>query len=101
MTAPIRPSTLLRQPSGWLPLAMSATALALVVGTLVTGVVTRGEDEGTAARLFQLLLAAQMPIVTWFAASWLPRAPRPALIVLGLQVGAGVVALAPVIILEL
>jgi hypothetical protein len=94
-------TTLLRKPSAFLPLAMSAAALALVVGFLALFGVVRQEDEGTAARVFQLLLVAQLPIVGFFAMTWLPRAPRPAVAVLALQLAAGIAALAPIVILEM
>lgn len=94
--------TLLRQPSAFLPLAMSAAALALLVGYVaVFGVVGRPDgDEGTPARIFQLLMAAQLLVIVFFAATWLPRAPRAALCVLLLQAGAALVPIATVLVLE-
>jgi hypothetical protein len=90
---------LLRRPSAFLPIAMSLGALALLLSYVATHGVARQEDEGTAAHVFQILLVAQVPVVGYFALSWLPRAPRHALVVLALQLGAGVAALAPVIAL--
>jgi cytochrome bd-type quinol oxidase subunit 2 len=92
--------TLQKRPSAFLPLAMSAAALALVVGFLALFGGVRHPDEGATARVFQLLLVAQVPIVGLVAVTWLPRAPRQALVVLALQLAAGVAALAPVVILE-
>jgi hypothetical protein len=92
-------SEMIREPSAFLPVAMSLAALALVVLQLIFVGVTRQADEGAAAHLFQLLLAAQLPIVAYFAVRWLPRYPRPALAVLALQAGAGLAALAPVFIM--
>jgi hypothetical protein len=71
--------------SALLPLAMSVTALALVLGHIAVSGGVRETDEGTAAHLWQLLMVAQVPTVAFFAITWLPRAPRPALLVLGLQ----------------
>ncbi len=77
--------SLLKQPSALVPLAMSLAGLALVVGhALVYGVVHEA-DEGTAARVFWLLMGAQLPVVAYFAVKWLPRQARWASLVLALQ----------------
>jgi hypothetical protein len=94
-------STLLKKPSAFSPVAMSLAALATVLVTLATSGIVRGGDEGTPAHIWQLLMAAQAPIVAYFAITWLPRAPRPALFVLALQVAAALAALAPVFLLKL
>jgi hypothetical protein len=46
-------------------------------------------------------MVAQVPIVAFFALKWLPQNPRSAMLVLALQVGAALVAIAPVFILKL
>ena len=92
---------LLRQPSAFLPIVMSLAALALVLGVVATVGVVREPDEGTAAHVWQLLMASQIPIVGYFALRWLPRAPRQGLAVLALQSGAALAALAPVWLLQL
>ena len=92
---------ILRQPSAFLPLAMSFVALAMVLVYVALFGVAREPDEGTAAHLWQLLMAGQLPIVACFAIKWLPQAPRSALPVLALQFGAALVALAPVYFLNL
>ncbi len=93
--------TLLRRPSAFLPLGMSLAALALVVWFVASFGVVRGtNDEGAPARVFQVLMVAQIPIVGYFALTWLPRAPRPAVVILALQVGAGLLAIATVALLE-
>ncbi len=94
-------ATLIKQPSAFLPLGMSAAALATVVAHLVLFGVTREADEGTAAHIFQLLLVAELPIVAYFAIKWLPRLPAQALLMLALQAAAGLAALAPVFYFEL
>lgn len=88
--------TVLKRPSAFLPLAMSAAALALVLGRLALAGAAHQADEGAAAHIFQLLIAGQVPLVAFFAIKWLPRAPRFSLPVLALQALAVVAALAPV-----
>ena len=89
-------STLIKQPSAFLPVTMSLIAFAIVLGHIAMFGAAREADEGTAAHLWQLLMAVQLPIVGFFAIKWLPQAPRPALYVLALQALAGLAALAPV-----
>ena len=89
-----------KQPSALIPLAMSCAALAIVLGHLAMSGVGREADEGTAAHLWQLLMAGQLPVVAFFAIKWLPRSPRQALLVLALQAGAALAALAPVFLLN-
>ena len=95
---------LLRKPSAFTPLAMSLAALALIVAVVatvgVTSGVTQPHDERTPARIFQLLLVLQAPVVAAFAIKWLPRAPRPAALVLLMQAGAALLAVATIIRLE-
>jgi hypothetical protein len=93
--------TLMKQPSGFLPVAMSLAALAAVLGHVALFGAAREADEGTAAHVFQLLMIGQIPIVAFFAIQWLPRASRPALQVLALQAAAALAALAPVFFLDL
>lgn len=91
----------MKHPSAWLPLLMSFAALALVLGHVAMFGAVREEDEGTAAHIFQLLMVAQIPIVTFFAVMWLPRTPKQALLVLALQGAAIIAAFAPVFIFNL
>lgn len=92
---------LLRRPSAFLPIGMSLAALGLVVWFVASfGVVRGAHDEGAAARIFQVLLVAQIPIVAYFALRWLPRAPRPAAVILAFQLVAGLVAIGSVVLLE-
>ena len=88
----------MKQPSAWIPIGMSLAALAMTLAYLaIVGVAAAHQpDEGTAAHVFQLLMAGQVPVVAFFAVKWLPRTPRQALQVLALQVGAALAALAPV-----
>ena len=91
----------MKQPSAFLPLAMSLLALALVLGHIAIFGVAREADEGTTAHLWQLLMAGQLPIVAFFAIKWLPQAPRQTLHILALQAGAGLASMAPVFFLNL
>ena len=91
----------MKKPSAWVPLAMSFAALALVLGHVAIFGAAREADEGTAAHIWQILMAAQLPIVAFFAIKWLPQTPRQALLVLVLQAGAALAALAPVFFLNL
>ena len=92
---------LIRQPSAFLPVAMSLVALALVLGVIAAFGVAHDADEGTAAHIWQLLMAAQVPMIAFFAIRWLPRAPRLTLQVLALQGGAALASIAPVFLLNL
>jgi hypothetical protein len=75
---------------------MSFAALAMVLGHAVLFGIVHEADEGTAAHLFQLLMAAQVPVVAFFAIKWLPRAPRQTQQVLALQAGVALTAIAAV-----
>lgn len=88
--------TMLKRPSAFLPLAMSCAALVLVLSVVAVFGVVHEADEGTAAHLWQILMAGQAPIVAYFAIRWLPRSPRQGLAVVGLQIVAGLAAMAPV-----
>ena len=92
---------MLKRPAAFVPIAMSLTALSLVLGHVAVFGVVREEDEGAAAHIFQLLMVWQVPIIVYFAIKWLPRAPREALRVLALQIAAALAALAPVFFLNL
>jgi len=86
----------LKQPTAFVPIAMSVAALIMVLGFLARYGAVHEADEGAAAHTFQLLLVMQLPIVAFFAVKWLPRAPKAALRILALQAAAGLAALAPV-----
>jgi hypothetical protein len=92
---------MLKQPSAFLPVAMSVAALATVLGHVAMFGIAREADEGTAAHIFQLLMIAQVPIVAFFAVKWLPRSPKQALVILALQACAALAALTPVFLLNL
>jgi hypothetical protein len=85
-----------KQPSAWLPIAMSSAALALVLAHVAIYGAVREADEGTPAHIWQLLMAGQVPVVAYFALKWLPQAPGRGLRVLAVQAIAGLAACAPV-----
>lgn len=90
------PTTLFKRPSALVPLAMSLTALVVVIAHITFFGTAHEADEGVAAHLFQLLIAGQLPIIAFFAIKWLQRTPKDALIVLASQALAGVAACAPI-----
>ncbi len=92
---------LLKRPSALVPLAMSLAALSLVLGHVALYGAAREPDEGAAAHVWQLLMAAQVPVIAFYALRWLPRTPRQAGVILALQVAAALAAAAPVFILRL
>jgi hypothetical protein len=89
----------LKRPSGFLPVTMSAGAL----GTILVAILTHGPapqvDEGAAAHLWQLLMAAQRPIIGVFLFTGVRPSPRRGIPVLALQPVAALAAAAPVFFL--
>jgi FtsH-binding integral membrane protein len=90
-----------KAPSAWLPLAMSGAALAVVAGHLYLAHPAPEADEGAAAHMWQLLMAAQLPVIAWFALRWVPKRGKAAVMVLAAQALAAAIALAPVATLGL
>ena len=91
----------LRQPSAFLPIAMSLVALALVLGHIALFGVARQADEGAVAHIWQLLMAVQVLIIAFFAIRYVPQKPKQALPILALQIVAALAACAPVFLLKL
>ncbi len=91
---------ILKIPSAFLPLAMSFGAFATVIMYVAMFGSARQADEGTAAHIWQILMAGQIPIIVFFAIKWLPRTPKQAMLVLVLQGVAVIIALAPVYLLR-
>ena len=89
-------TTAARQPSAVIPMAMSLVAASAIVYHLARFGTAPQPDEGAAAHLWQLMMAGQLPVIVYYAARWLPRTPRPAVIVLAAQAGAFLAALAPI-----
>jgi hypothetical protein len=93
-------SAMLKRPSGFLPIAMSCAALAVVLVFLILHGPSPQPDEGAAAHIWQLLMAGQVPIVAFFVIKWVRRSPRQGLPILALQVVAALAAMAPVFLLH-
>jgi hypothetical protein len=91
----------IKPPSAWIPIAMSGAALFTLVFHIARYGMAREADEGSAAHIWQLLMAGQLPVIAFYAVRWIPRDPRRTLWVLGAQVGAAIAALAPVFALGL
>ena len=87
---------LVGQPSGFIPLICSWVALgtAVVVGASTAGV--KPADEGAAAHIFQLLIAAQFPIIAYFIFRWARGRRGAAFTVVAAQTLAIGTAIAPV-----
>jgi hypothetical protein len=94
-----RPS--LREPLALIPIGFSLGALAVVTIALAKYGVVHEADEGTAAHLFQLCMGASCITSVAFAIQWLARAPWRALRILGIQLVAALVAVAPVFYFKL
>jgi hypothetical protein len=92
---------LIKEPTAFLPLAMSAIAILTLAIHIARFGVAREADEGTAAHVWQLMMGLQVPIIAFFAIQWLRRAPRSAFVVLGLQLIFALAAMAPVYLLHL
>ena len=91
----------MKQPTAFLPIIMSLAACATVLVHVAIFGSAREADEGAAAHVWQLLMVGQLPVIALFAIKWLPRRPRPAMLVLVLQTAAVIAALAPVFLLNL
>jgi hypothetical protein len=93
-------STMLKHPSAFLPLVMSFGALSTVLIFVALHGTKPQADEGTAAHIWQILMAGQVPIVIFFAIKWVRQYPRQAVPVLVLQLAAAIAAMAPVFLLH-
>ena len=95
----MKTKNILIKPSAFVPVAMSLLALAIVLIHIALVGTTRQTDEGMEAHIWQLLMLIQIPLIVYFAIKWLPQVPKQAIIILAIQAGAAVAALAPVFIL--
>ena len=88
--------------TGRLPIALSAAAMLLLVLALTTGW-GKGPpgDEGAAAHLWQILVGLQIPLIVAFVATAEWRGRLRPLAILGRQVLALILAMAPVALLRL
>lgn len=90
-----------KSPTAWIPIAMSGLALATVAGSIALSGARREADEGAAAHLWQLLVAGQVPFIAWFLAKQARYDLRQGAVVLAVQLGAVLAAVAPVYFLGL
>jgi hypothetical protein len=65
-----------KRPSAFLPILMSLIAIVVIVVHIAISGTAPQSDEGTAAHLWQLLMAAQVPIVAFFLIRWAPHKRR-------------------------
>jgi len=91
---------MIKRPSAFVPVAMSVAALIVIFVHIIVSGTARQADEGTAAHLWQLLMALQIPIIGFFMIRWLPQTPRSAVPGLALQAVAALAAIAPVYMLN-
>ena len=92
-----------RVPSAVIPIALSFAALTVVLVSLAMSnwIVVHESDEGAAAHLWQLCMVIQVPVLLCFALKWIRRSPKQAIFVLAIQLGAALLAMAPVYLLGL
>jgi hypothetical protein len=90
------PESLLTRPAAIAPIAMSAVALAVCIGYALLFGTARQADEGTAAHLWQLLMAGQLPFIAFFAIRYVPAAPGRGVMILFVQFVAALAAMFPV-----
>lgn len=86
-----------------MPIVLSVAAMALIVGFVARyGVVQAqpGQDEGSAARIFQLLMLGNALAIGYFVIRWVPQAPKPATAIAALQGLLAVVPVVTIILLE-
>ena len=93
-------SSMIKMPGAWIPIAMSLLALAMILGYVALFGIARNGEEGAPARIFQLVMLAQLPVAAYFAMQWLPRRPIQTLVILTLQAIAWIIPIATVIWLE-
>ena len=78
----------------------SLGALAVVLVFLAYHGPAPQPDEGAAAHIWQLLMAGQVPVASFFAIKWIPKRPRDAGLILVLQLGFALAAMVPVFLLH-
>lgn len=79
---------------------MSVAALAVIGARIAVAGIAPEQDEGTAARLWQLLMAGQVPVIGYFAVTSGSSAGRAGIVVVAAQLLAALAAAAPVFILR-
>jgi hypothetical protein len=84
---------LLKKPSAYFPLLLSLAALLLLIGYIAFVGVPKpsAEDEGTAARIFQLLMGGQVLVIGYFAVKYFRKNPSQTMFIIATQIAAAVV----------
>lgn len=93
-------NSLFKQPGAWIPLSMSLAALVMILVYVAMFGIVQNEDEGAPARIFQLIMLAQLPIAVYFAVRWLPKQPKQSILVLVVQAVAWIIPILTIIYLE-
>jgi uncharacterized membrane protein len=89
----------MKHPSTFVPVAMSLLALAVVIGHAAIYGIAHEADEGVAAHIFQILMAAQLPVIVFLIVTRLRREPLETLRVLAVQAAAAFAAFTAVFFL--
>ena len=93
--------SLFNRPSALAPMAMSMAALALVLGHVAMFGIVHETDEGTAAHIYQLLMAGQVPIIGYFVLRYLPEQPARTIWIVAAQLAAAAMAFGALYWMEL
>src|SRR3569833_1336243 len=93
--------SLIRRPAAFGPNVMSAAALSILLFHISRYGHKSEVDEGSAAHLWQLLMAAQIPVIAFFVIRWIRVQSLATIEVLGLQILAAALSCAPVFLLGL
>lgn len=95
-------NSLIKKPSAWIPIAIPLAFFAIMLYRFAMfGPPVREADEGTLAHLFQIWLVLEVFMVLFFAVKWLWQAPKPALVILAVQIAAAFAIIAPVFYFKL
>ena len=89
----------IRQPTVFVPLAMSLVALTMVLVHFAIFGIVEETDEGTLAHIFQLLIVTQVPFLAFLAFRWLVVAFKQTLFFIVLQASAALAAIIAVFFL--
>lgn len=79
---------------------MSFFALLLLLFHILLFGIQKSDDENTTARLFQLLLAGQLPIIGYFGIKWFPKNRKNVAQIILLQIIAAIIPILTVFFLE-
>jgi hypothetical protein len=95
-------TSLIKQPSAWIPIVLSLITLATMLTYLVVSAPPIHQtDEGTAAHLFQIWLVLEVVLIGFFTIKWLPRNPKDTLFILAIQIVTIILACYPVFYFKL